>query len=277
MRNRLLRAAAVMAAAFVLAGTLAADVLAQRRDRDDDRRRNPDWVLLGEKEVGFRVDRDVIDIRQSEDWYRDRSFKALHLAAEGNDIHLISVRIVYFNGFSEDLRIDRRLRQRDEMAIDLRGERSYLRRIEMVYRARPDFRGRASLKVYGEPARRGRDDRGDRDWVELGCHDVALFGRDRDTIRVGRREGRFSAIRLLVGGADVEIVNLRVIYSNGQPDDIDVKHIVRAGERTRRLDLKGRERSIEQVELVYRTKFNPVDIIAKQRIRTARVCVEGLD
>jgi hypothetical protein len=42
------------------------------------------------------------------------------------------------------------------------------------------------------------------------------------------------------------------------------------------LDLRGRERAIERVDMVYRTDLNPMDMIAKQRIRTATVCVEGL-
>jgi hypothetical protein len=284
---------AALVGAFSLAGMLVTDVAAQRRDRDepkrqdrddvgqrdrdDARRRDRGWVLLGEKEVGFRVDRDVINIGQSEEWYRDRSFRSLQFVAEGNEVHLMSVRLVYFNGFAEDLRVDRLIRRGDELALDLRGERSYLRRIEMTYRSRPTFRGQAVVKVYGEPARRappGPVSRGD--WEELGCQQVSLFGKDRDSIRVGRREGRFKAIRLLVRGADVEVLDLKVIYAGGDPDDIRVKSLIRAGERTRPLDLRGRERAIERIDIVYRTDLNPMDIIAKQRIRTATVCVEGL-
>lgn len=280
---RLRQVATALTGAVVVAGMLATAALAQRFDRDGRRGGvDREWVLLGEKEVGFRVDRDVINIGQSEDWYRNRSFRGLHFVAEGNDVHMMSVRLVYFNGYGEDLRIDRLIRRGDELPLDLRGERSYLRRIEMIYRSRPDFRGQAVIKVYGEPARRGPPGPppvvggGGRDWVELGCQDVALFGKDRDTVRVGRREGRFKAIRLHVRGADVEVLDLKVVYANGQPDDIPVKHFIRAGERTRPLDLKGWERAIDRVDMVYRTAANPVDIIAKQRIRTATVCVEGL-
>jgi hypothetical protein len=112
----------------------------------------------------------------------------------------------------------------------------------MTYRARPDFRGGAVIKVYGERSRRESPspvaDRGD--WVELGCKQVSLIGRDRDTIPVGRREGRFAAIRLQVRGADVEIRDLRVVYANGDPDDIPVRNLIRADSRTRPLDLRGR-------------------------------------
>jgi hypothetical protein len=268
------RLASAVAGALVLA-LLATDAMAQRRgDRD-----RGDWVFLGQQSVGFRADRDTIRIAQPEDWYRDRAFRRLHLVAEGNDIHLISIRLVYFNGFSEEYRVDRLLREGDDQAIELRGERSFVREIEFLYRARPGFGGRAVMKVYGEPVRRGPPggpppviagggDRGDRDWVELGCKGVSLFGRDRDSIDVGRREGRFKAIRLHVRGADVEMLDLRVIYANGAPDDIPVKNVIRQGERTRPLDLRGFERSIRRVEMVYRTIPNFKGL--------ARVCVEGL-
>jgi hypothetical protein len=265
MRGRIF---AALAGALVLMGTLATDASAQRRDRDRD------WVLLGEKEVGFAVDRDVIRIGQSEDWYRNRAFRTLYFVAERNDVHMMSLRLVYFNDFSEDFRIDQLIRQGDNLPIDLRGERSFIRRIEMVYRARPNYRGEAIIKVYGEVGRgrpgpgpgAGRDR--DLDWEELGCKQVSLFGKDRDSVRIGRREGRFKAIRLHVRGADVEMLNLRVIYSNGQPDDLEVRHFIRAGERTRPLDLQGWERSIDRVDMVYRTVPNFKGL--------AQVCVEGL-
>lgn len=291
------RVAAALAGALVLGGAVATDVGAQPRDRDDrrfdrdrdrgrddDRGRGRGLELLGQKRVGFRVDRDIIRVDQSEDWYRSRRYRTLYFQAEGNDVHMMSIRLVYLNGYAEDFRIDRLIRQGDDLPIDLRGERSYIRQIEMVYRSRPDFRGEAVIRVYGEPARRGPPgpppgpgpSAGGRDWVELGCQQVALIGKDRDTIRVGRREGRFKAIRLQVRGGDVEVLNLRVIYSNGEPDDIPVKHFIREGERTRPLDLKGWQRSIDRIDMAYRTNFNPLDIVAKQRISTANVCVEGL-
>ena len=280
---RLRQVVAALAGAVAITGMLASNALAQRFDRDRDGRRgglNPEWVLLGEKSVGFRVDRDVINIGHGEDWYRERRFRMLQFVADRNDVHMMSIRLVYMNGYGEDFRVDRLIRQGDSLPLDLRGERSYIRRIEMVYRSRPDFRGEAVIRVFGEPSRHGGPPPGPpprgRDWVELGCQQVALIGKDRDTIKVGRREGRFKSIRLLVRGADVEVRNVRVIYANGEPDNLEVKHFIKAGERTRPLDLKGWERSIDRIEMVYKTAFNPVDIVAKQRIGSATVCVEGL-
>src|SRR5262245_47565520 len=107
------------------------------------------------------------------------------------------------------------------------------------------------------------------DWVQLGCQQVTFLTTDRDTIRVGRSEGRFKAIRLLARGNDVEMLDLKVIYANGEPDDIPVRAWIRQGTKTRPLDLRGRERAIQRIEMVYRSKLN----FRGQ----ATVCAEGLD
>jgi hypothetical protein len=278
-----------VAVAVVMAGVMATDAFAQRRDRGY----RGEWQLLGEKRVGFRVDRDVVRINQPEEWYRTRAFRSIHLVAEGSDIHLINVRLVYLNGYGEDFRVDRLIQDGDDMPIELRGDRSYLRDIEFTYRARPSFGGQAVLRVFGEPSRRmdgpppsmvgpppvigdrdrdrGRDRDWDRrsDWAELGCKQVSLFGRDRDSIDVGRREGRFQAIRLYVRGADVEMLDLRVVYASGERDDIRVRNVIRQGDRTRPLELGGnRGRRLDRVEMVYRTVPNFKGL--------ATVCVEGL-
>ncbi len=107
------------------------------------------------------------------------------------------------------------------------------------------------------------------DWVELGCKQVAFIGADRDTIRVGRTEGRFKAIRLLARGNDVEMLDLKVLYANGAPDDIPVRSMIRQGTHTRPLDLRGRERAIRQIDMVYRKPLNFRGM--------ATVCAEGLE
>jgi hypothetical protein len=124
----------------------------------------------------------------------------------------------------------------------------------------------AALVCSGLAATDAQAQRGD--WVELGCKQVSFLGVDRDTIHVGRREGRFKAIRLLARGNDVEMLDLRVIYANGAPDDVPVRALIRQGTRTRPLDLRGWERSIRQIDMVYAKRLNFRGL--------ATVCVEGL-
>jgi hypothetical protein len=111
-------------------------------------------------------------------------------------------------------------------------------------------------------------DRGPGHWEQLGCQKVG-FLVDRDTIKVGRREGTFKAIRLEASGNAVYINDLKVIYGNGAPDDISVRNEIRDGGQTKPLDLKGRgERAIDRIELTYRAKPNFKG--------SAKVCVSGL-
>lgn len=103
-------------------------------------------------------------------------------------------------------------------------------------------------------------------WENLGCQKVG-FSVDRDVIRVGRQEGRFKAIRLKVAGNTVHLMDLKVIYADGQPDDIPVRDEIRAGGQTRSLDLKGNRRAIREIQMVYRSQPNFRG--------EATVCVEG--
>jgi hypothetical protein len=85
-----------------------------------------------------------------------------------------------------------------------------------------------------------RGDRGDRtSWVALSCHQLNLSGRDRDTIEIGNREGWFRAARPGAEGNDVEVLNMEIIYDNGAPDELDVRRVIRDGDRTAAYDLKG--------------------------------------
>ena len=104
-------------------------------------------------------------------------------------------------------------------------------------------------------------------WEQLGCQKVG-FLVDKDVIKVGRGEGKFKAIRLKVEGNKVYMMDLKVIYANGQPDDIAVRDEIRAGGETRPLDLKGeRGRAIKEIQMVYRSQPNFKG--------EATVCVEG--
>ena len=116
-------------------------------------------------------------------------------------------------------------------------------------------------------AQRRDGDRG-QDWVQLGCQQVSFRGRDRDSIRVGRREGRFRAIRVAARGNDVEMRRLSVVYANGNPDELDVQRVVRNGSKTDPIDLQGRDRAIQRIDLTYRQRD---DFRGR-----ATVCVEGL-
>lgn len=107
----------------------------------------------------------------------------------------------------------------------------------------------AILSIGDAEARRG----GKRGWELLGSQKVGFIG-DKDVIRVGRKDGDFSAIKLRVKDNEVEFLDVKVVYANGQTDDVQVRNKIRAGGETRSIDLKGGDRFIRHVEFVYRSK-----------------------
>jgi hypothetical protein len=230
------------------------------------------WELLGEKKVDRRVDRDVIPVGRKEG-----RFNKIRLEVKDNDVEIQDLKVFFHRGAPQDVAVRERIREGGRTrAIDLIGDDRVIDRIELVYRTRG--RGeRATVAVYGlqsggAPDHRDGDHRdgdhagpGDH-WEELGCQKVG-FGADHDVINVGRREGRFSAIRLRVERSDVLILSLKVEYEHGPVDAFDVKSHIRAGSETRPLDLRGERRAIKQVDLVYSSipSFKGA----------ARLCVDG--
>ena len=90
------------------------------------------------------------------------------------------------------------------------------------------------------------------DWKFLG-QAKAMKGADRDTIKVGAREGHFSKIQLRVKEHGVEIRDLKVHYENGGVEDIEIRKFIPAGGETRVIDLRGSDRAIEKVVFWYKT------------------------
>ncbi len=90
------------------------------------------------------------------------------------------------------------------------------------------------------------------DWERLGCRNVG-FAVDRDTIRVGKSEGRYKKIKLRVKQAPIEFYEVRVVFGNGGQLDIPIRQVVEAGSESRPIDLPGYARVISQVDLLYRS------------------------
>lgn len=226
----------VVLALLVLAIALPAS--AQRATRD--------WVLLGEQEVGFRVDRDTIRVARE-----GVRFSQLRIAAEGNDVYLLSLRLVYQNGYAEDFRVDRELKAgREAFPVDLRGERSYLRQIEMVYRARPDFRGRAVVRVYGElrqnpPPHFGNTTR----FEEIETKVIRRRDREPVVFDLGRGEGRYAKLRLQARDGGVRVEDMRITFGNGETQRVTVDDRLGDGEMSRIIDLEGDRRFIRSVRI----------------------------
>ena len=114
------------------------------------------------------------------------------------------------------MRIDAGSSSRD---IPLTGGTRNIKQIIVTYRAKAP----AKIVFFGttaKPVAAG--------WDRLGCKEVS-FGVDHDMVKVGRKDGVFTAIRLKVRRAPIEMFGLRVTYGNGRKEDFKVRAVIPDG------------------------------------------------
>jgi hypothetical protein len=96
--------------------------------------------------------------------------------------------------------------------------------------------------------RSGFDSKG---WTMLGEREVN--GRvDRDRIDVGRYEGRFSKLTLVVENSDLELLEFKVTFADRTSFDPRLAHYFKEGQRTRVIDLPPGESIIKSIDIKYR-------------------------
>ena len=89
------------------------------------------------------------------------------------------------------------------------------------------------------------------DWELLGRKDVS-FLVERDTIDVGRSEGRFRVLKFVVEGAPVEMRDIRVTFGDGSTFHPETQLRFAENSVSRTVDLPGRRRVIRKIDFVYR-------------------------
>jgi hypothetical protein len=228
------------------------------------------WELLGQERVGIGSDRDVINLGRGEDYFRGRSFRRLRFVADGGDVRMRAIRLHYLNGYSEDFQFEQNLRPGQEIDIDLRGERSYLRQIEMFYKGKFGISigggglrvNQPVIKVLGENVRSGPPPiaapgyRPKPGWQLLGQQAVG-FGVDRDVIRINPfddwRNRGYDRLHFVAENNDLHLISVRVVYQNGFGENVRVDRLIRAGDDLA-LDLPGRRSYLREIEMVYRNR-----------------------
>jgi len=88
-------------------------------------------------------------------------------------------------------------------------------------------------------------------WEYLG-ESLVDGSQDHEHITITASKGEFKAIRLKVENATVEFQRVVVHFGNGSSVPIYIQSKIRPGSETRPLDLPGRDRNIESVEVWYR-------------------------
>ena len=236
-----------------------------------------DWVKIGTHKVDTSKDRDTIDLTKS-----SGKFRALRINSKDGDITLSRVQVLYANGavHNEDRKIVLNEGERTR-PINAGGEDRFVDQLNLS--VVPAKSGNTVLEVYGLQTGEGAKAKrtaaaaptaaptavavqptkptptaavpgtvtefGD---VLFGSQYVG-FGVDRDVIRVGAEIGKFDKIRLRVLDNDIHIKDLKVVYANGDSDDLVVNADIKQNSRTQWFSLKG-DRFVKEVQLVYRSK-----------------------
>jgi hypothetical protein len=193
----------------------------------------------------------------------DRMIRTMRIEARGGTVDIQSVRLVYRNGEQERYRIRERLRPGQSTGIIRKQNRGPLRAVEVIYIPQGQvtlvLRASAGGGGGGEPPPVAT-------WNELGCKTVG-FLIDRDRVNVSS-EDFYRALRLRSTGLDIEMLDMNVRFANGQTDSYRVNAIIRSGERSRPIDLRGERRRITSIEFIYRSLG-----LSTQK---TRLCVDGL-
>lgn len=92
------------------------------------------------------------------------------------------------------------------------------------------------------------------DWELLGARTVTITA-DQDTIPVTAAQGIFSAVGLIVRGNDLFVDSIRIVFGNGETQDVAIGTLVPQGER-RVLDLVGNNRIITAIVINYQRPLN---------------------
>ena len=89
-----------------------------------------------------------------------------------------------------------------------------------------------------------------QEWVNLGSKEVKDRS-EQDTWHVGSGKGEFRRIKLTVQQRAVRFYRLEVKFENGEKQNIELRDIIRGGGETRSIDLVGKDRRIDKVDVWY--------------------------
>jgi len=95
-----------------------------------------------------------------------------------------------------------------------------------------------------------------------GWHKIATttvdFTKERDEVSVLGAD-HFSAIKLMVTGAPIDLQDLEIWYENGMKQDVALRASMEIGKESRVIDIEGGDKDIDKIVLVYKTMPNRKD------------------
>ena len=229
-------------------------------------------VLFGVQSVGFAVDRDVIKVGAELG-----KFDKIRLRVLDNDLFINEMRVIYANGEPDVLAVAANIPANTRTKwFTLKGDR-FIKEIQLVYRARPGYRGQARVEVYGEysPGWFGHDSAkggagqiaytgeafthgGNKGWLYLGGQQPKFFsikkgiGYETDIVSVARNRG-FNRVRLDVLERAITLNRLTIVYGDNTNDVVNVGKAVEAGQSFTVPTLKNKP--IKEIQVSYRSRI----------------------
>ena len=256
---------ALIALALLSSTVASAQVVVKDHRTNKDKKKPPPpppawdatgWTSLGELEVNGKYDHDTLKIG-----FDDGRFSKLTFVVEDSDLELFDVVIKFGNGekYSPTTRLTFKEGSRTGV-IDLPGDQRFIKSIDFKYGNLPGS-GKARLRVYGLAVVDTTDHRDpppppppafdSKGWTKLGSR-VVNGKKDKDTIKVGKYEGRFDQIVFVVEDSDIEVSKFTVWFEKGKKWSPRTNHYFKEGSRTRQIDLPGSDRHIKKIELRYK-------------------------
>jgi nitrate reductase NapAB chaperone NapD len=208
------------------------------------------WSLLGQRQVNGRFDHDRIEVGKYEG-----KFGKLMMAVEDSDLELVDFRIEFDDRTEYHPKLSHGFRDgQRSRAIDLPPSEHSIRFIDIRYRNTRGG-GPASVEVWGQrataPATAPAPSWDPKGWQLLGERTVD-GNFDHDRIEVGRYEGKFGKLTIVVENSDLELIDFSIKFGEGAPWHPAVQHFFREGQRTRAIDFPGDERTIKHIDFKYR-------------------------
>ncbi|MCX5746671.1 MAG: hypothetical protein NT062_29695, partial [Proteobacteria bacterium] len=244
------------------------------------------WVMLVEQTVDYarhtRRNRDASDTDRITVGRYEGRFSKLQLIVDDSDMTLNSMKVVFADNseFNPQLAYEFREGQRTRV-IDLPGNDRTIKYIDLDYKnSGKRDREKARVQVWGWKVvapvvkRFPWDTHG---WTMLGEQtvDYARHTRrnrdasDTDRITVGRYEGRFGKLQLVVDDSDMTLNAMKIVFADNTEYNPKLAYDFKEGQRTRQFDLPPSENVIKYIDLDYRNS-------GKRDGEKARVQVWGL-
>ena len=89
-------------------------------------------------------------------------------------------------------------------------------------------------------------------WEKLGTRIVTMTA-DHDEIPVTVHNGFYTAVQLRIMKAPIHLMNINIIFGNGENENVVFDKLFAAGTETRVIDLVGNKRVISKVNINYKS------------------------